>query len=135
MIYKKFLLLFAGIISGLIFGFFIFKNYLYFHCDVNFEKIYIINVMRASELIDKGNYDDAIGMLNGLTDTYYEQKQCIGFDVTNILIGASIQISTGGQKMVSDLDRLKKIEYLKRQAIKKKVASSQKANEIKKIGS
>jgi len=123
--YKKCLFLLTWTISVLIISLLTFKNYLSFYCNENFAYVYLVNIFHASELIDSGDYDGALGMLDGLKNTYHEQKRCGASDVGSVLTGAAIQVLSGNSEMVNDSDRFREIEYLKRKAINRKMMSNQ----------
>jgi len=126
---KKFLLLISGIISGFLLGLMVFGKYLPFYCSENFARIYTINKLHVSKLIDEGYYDHAIGVLKGIENTYYEQKECAGFDVWAILFGSMIHVTGGSFDAINDAFRLKEIELLRKKAMSKKEGSIQ---EVKK---
>ncbi|MFT3779451.1 MAG: hypothetical protein QM772_14455 [Ottowia sp.] len=122
MTYKKYLLFLAGVASGLLLGIFILKNYLYFYCDENFSSVYRININFASKLIEDGNYDGALGVLDGLRVAFYDQKRCGASDVGGILIGAGAQFFGGNMAKVNESYKLKEIDYLKNKVAQKKAA-------------
>jgi len=99
------------------------------HFKLDFA-IYLINIFHVSELIDNGDYDNALGILNGLKNTYHEQKRCGASDVGSILLGAAVQVSSGNSEMVNDFDKFREIEYLKRKAVNRKMANNQEIRDI-----
>jgi len=120
---KKILLFISGIISGFLLGLMALGKCLPFYCGENFSRIYAINTLYASKLIDEGDYEHAIGILKGVENTYHEQKECVEFGAWSIMLGSVIHMTGGNFDAINDAFRLREIELLKKKAMDRKETS------------